>query len=267
MTLIASHFPQARLAGVRLDAVNGVSPDDLLKSMLSASSLQHIITANANYIREAAREPEVRQAFEDAALVVPDGMPVVWAARIYGLPVARRITGHDLTDALARLSASGGPRLFLLGGAPGVGERAAANLESRHPGVQIAGTYSPPMCGYPVPAEEDRRMVDAVRSARADALLVALGCPKQDLWIASHRQELDVSVAIGVGCVFDVLAGEVSRAPRWLQSTGMEWVYRLYQEPRRLSTRYARDAAFVFPLFLRSAASRVGQRRGTTNSQ
>lgn len=261
MTVAVTHYPQARLAGVRLDAVNGDSPADLLAPMLGASPVQHIITANANYVREAARDRSVLQAFEDAALVVPDGMPVVWAARISGARVARRITGHDLTEALAQISASVGVRIFLLGGAQGVAERAAESLALRHPGMQIAGTYSPPMCGYPVPPDEDRRMLEAVNSSGADALLVALGCPKQDLWIAAHRHDLRVSIAIGVGCVFDVLAGEVSRAPRWLQSAGMEWVYRLLLEPRRLAVRYARDAAFVAPLLLRSTGSRVANWR------
>jgi N-acetylglucosaminyldiphosphoundecaprenol N-acetyl-beta-D-mannosaminyltransferase len=244
------------LAGVRMDAVNGLGPKDLLRPLLASARCQHVITANVEYLRRAAGDERLREVLAGAALVVPDGMHVVWAAKIAGAEVSRRVTGHDLTQALAEMSASEGVSLFLLGAAPGVADRAAAALRDRYPGVRIAGTYSPPDCPYPFPEGEDRRIVEAVNASGARALLVALGCPKQDLWLAAHGNDLKASVAIGVGGVFDVLAGTRRRAPGWAQTAGLEWVYRMMQEPRRLLPRYVKDALFVSKLFVGAAASR-----------
>lgn len=220
----------------------------------------HVVTANIEYVRRAASDEQLRRIVNSAALVVPDGMAVVWAAKAAGAPVSRRLTGHDLVQSLVELSTSEGVSLFFLGAAPGVGEHAAGNLRERYPGVRIAGVYSPPLCAYPFPEEEDRRMVEAVNSSGADALLVALGCPKQDLWIAFHRDELRVSLAMGVGCVLDVLAGTVRRAPAWLQVAGLEWLYRLSREPRRLWRRYLQDAAFMSLLLYQGARARLWSR-------
>lgn len=257
-----SHLRQVFLAGVRLDAAEDVGPTDLLRPLLGADSCQHVITANADYLRLAAGDPALREVVNSAAMVVPDGMPLVWAAKLSGTRVSGRVTGHDLTRALAELSAGEGISIFLLGAAPGVAEAAAGALKRGYPGARIAGVYSPPDCPYPFPEDEDRRMLEAVNDSGADALLVALGCPKQDLWLASHRGDLKAAVAIGVGGVFDVLAGNLSRAPRWAQATGLEWLYRMAQEPRRLAGRYLLDALFLVRLFAQTGLERVAGRRG-----
>lgn len=247
------------LAGVRMDVAGGLGPKELLRPLLASQACQHVITANVDYLRLAAGDDRLREVVATAALVVPDGMPVVWAERLSGAAVSRRVTGHDLTWALAELSESEGLSLFLLGAAPGVAAKAAEALRRRHPAVRVAGVYSPPDSRYPFPEDEDRRMIQAVNSSGADALLVALGCPKQDLWLAAHRDELRASVAIGVGGVLDVLAGTRARAPRWLQAAGLEWLYRALQEPRRLLPRYGKDAVFVAALFARAALQRVSR--------
>ena len=250
-------YPYANLAGVRVDAVDGRGAKELLKPLLKEPDCQHVVTAHADYLRQAASDAGLREIINSAALVVPDGMPVVWAARVSGAPASKRVTGHDLVQALTDLSASDGASLFLLGAAAGVAELAAQKMKQRHPGVRIAGVYSPPICSYPFPEEEDRRIVETINASGADALLVAFGCPKQDLWIAAHRDDLNVSVAMGVGCVLDVIAGAVGRAPGWLQVVGLEWLYRLIQEPRRLWWRYLGDAAFLFLLICRTARLRL----------
>lgn len=250
-------LPRVRLAGVRVDVVHCLAPEDLLRPLLRQPVCQQVITANANYLRLATRDAELRSIIETAALVVPDGAPLVWAARLAGAPASRRVTGHDLTQALVRLSASEGFSLFLLGAAPGVAQRASETMRKLSPGARIAGTYSPSLSAYPFPEEENRRMVEAVNESGAAALLVALGCPKQDRWLATHRAGLRPSLAIGVGGVLDVMAGDLVRAPIWAQRAGLEWLHRALQEPRRLLPRYILDALFLSRVLLGSGTSRL----------
>ena len=250
--------PRVSVGGIRVDAVHDGSIGDLLRVLLEEPRCHHVVTLNLDYARQAASDPPLRRIIDSAALVVPDGMPIVWAAKLSGAPISRRVTGHDLVQALVEHSARDGFSLFFLGAAPGVGEQGALNLRQRYPNVRIAGTYSPPLGPYPYPEEEDRHMVETVNASGADVLLVALGCPKQDLWIAAHQDELKPSLAIGVGSVLDVLAGAARRAPRWLQGTGLEWLYRLIQEPGRLWRRYlVQDAPFLVRLFLWSVRARL----------
>jgi N-acetylglucosaminyldiphosphoundecaprenol N-acetyl-beta-D-mannosaminyltransferase len=170
---------------------------------------------------------------------VADGMPLLWLSRLAGQPLPERITGVELVDESCQIAAEEGQRVFLLGAAPGVADAAAQVLEARYPGLRVAGVYAPPF--GPLSPADDARMVELVRQAAADFLFVAFGAPRQDLWIRTHFHQLDVAVAMGVGCVFDLLAGAVRRAPVWMQRTGLEWSYRLVQEPRRLWRRYLVD--------------------------
>ena len=257
----ATTCPRLSLQGVRVDVVDGFDVKELLRTLLDEPGCHHVVTANMHYVRRAVSDSRLREVLEAASLVFPDGVPVLWAARALGARTTQRVTGHDLTNALAELSAAGGVPIFLMGAAPGVADRAAESLQRIHPNVRIAGTYSPPLSSHPFPEEEDKRMVDVVNRSGAAALLLALGCPRQDIWIADHREQLRVSVAVGVGCVLDVLAGELGRAPGWLQALGLEWLYRLSQEPGRLWRRYLLDAAFLARLMGGGVGSRLLRRR------
>ena len=260
-SLPLSKHPQQALAGIRVDAIQSVVVEDLLRPLLCRPEPHHVITVNANYLRSAASHPRLRQIIEQASLVVPDGMPLVWAMRMRGAHVGRRITGHDVTAALFRLSASEGVSLFFLGAAPGVAAEAAERARRQYPGVTIAGQYSPPVSAYPFSDDENERIISTINESGADAVLVAFGCPKQDMWIDDNQRALNARLTVGVGCVFDVLAGEVSRAPGWVQKAGLEWMYRLYQEPHRLAVRYAGDAAFLSRIFVSRAWGASGPTR------
>jgi exopolysaccharide biosynthesis WecB/TagA/CpsF family protein len=198
-----------------------------------------IVTVNLDFLSIAARDSRFREVINEAAMAVADGMPLVWVSRLRGQPLPQRITGVELADECCRLAAELGRGVFLLGAAPGVAATAARRLELRHPGLRIAGVYSPPF--GPLSAEEDAHIVELIKQAAPGLLLVALGAPQQDVWIHAHRGQLDVPVAMGVGCVFDLLAGVVERAPVWMQQAGLEWSYRLLQEPGRLWRRYLID--------------------------
>jgi N-acetylglucosaminyldiphosphoundecaprenol N-acetyl-beta-D-mannosaminyltransferase len=192
--------------------------------------------ATAHSIVSAHDVEDVRRAL-DGGLVEPDGMPLVWLGRRRGLRV-ERVCGPDFMPALVEAGIPLGRTHFFYGGAPGVAEQLVARLKRLHPGVRVAGIISPPYREL-TPAEDDD-VVEAINVARPDYVWVGLGAPKQDLWVASHRSRLDASVLLAVGAAFDFHAGRRSRAPRWMQRAGLEWVHRLASEPRRLAGRYTR---------------------------
>lgn len=189
---------------------------------------QQVITVNPEFVMAAQRDEDFRRAINEAALVVADGIGVVWATRYLKVPAPERITGVDTLIELARCCAEAGYRLYLLGAAPGVAEEAATRLQELAPGLQVAGTYA----GSPALAEEEE-IIERVRAARADILCVAYGAPAQDLWIHRNLARLPAALAIGVGGAYDFISGRQQRAPRLMQQLGIEWLYRLYREPWR----------------------------------
>ena len=216
--------------GVRVDRVTRGQALDRIERMIALhrasvgeQRCQQVITVNTEFVMAAQRNSEFREAINRAALVVADGIGIVWASR-----VPERITGTDSVEALAKRCAIAGYRMYLLGAAPGVAEQAAARLQVIAPGLAVAGTYA----GSPAPEEEDV-ILERIRAANADVLCVAYGAPAQDLWIYRNRERLPVAVAMGVGGAFDFLSGRQRRAPHIMQRMGLEWLYRLYREPWR----------------------------------
>jgi exopolysaccharide biosynthesis WecB/TagA/CpsF family protein len=195
-----------------------------------------VVTVNLDFLTIADRNPQFEATLNGADLAVADGMPLVWLSRLRGESLCERVAGVELVMESCRVGAELGSKVFLLGAAPGVADAAGQRIEATYPGIQIVGTYSPPI--GPLTPQEDRKIVDLVRLAAPDLLFVALGAPRQDLWIREHLAELQVPVAMGVGCVLDLLAGNVRRAPLWMQRSGLEWAFRLVQEPGRLWRRY-----------------------------
>jgi N-acetylglucosaminyldiphosphoundecaprenol N-acetyl-beta-D-mannosaminyltransferase len=202
---------------------------------------RYVCTGNLDHLVIAERDPEFRAAYTMADLVVADGAPIVWLSRLASkVALPERVAGSDLFWELARVSGEANLRLFFLGGLPGAAAKAAEVVERRHPGARVVGTYCPPFETFNTD-EEQERIRRIVRQAAPDILLVAFGAPKQEKWILQHKDELGVPVSIGVGGSFEMAAGIRNRAPRWLQKTGLEWLYRFSQEPTRLFKRYFVD--------------------------
>jgi N-acetylglucosaminyldiphosphoundecaprenol N-acetyl-beta-D-mannosaminyltransferase len=219
---------------------------DLIDHWIADRAPRYVITANVHYAMLAASDPRLAPVTRGAALVLADGMPLVWAA--HG-QLPERVAGSDLVPALCERAAKRGHRIFLLGAGPGVAEQAAANLRARYPGVTIAGTLAPPFRDLTLAERAD--LIAAVQSARPDLLFVAFGQPKGELWVAEHYRELGVPVTMQVGATIDFLAGRMPRAPRWIGRIGLEWAYRLLREPRRLIGRYFHNGLFVVRMLLR----------------
>ena len=197
-----------------------------------------IATVNADFVVKSLRDAELRRILQESDMATADGMPLVWGAHLLGVPLEGRVTGADMVPALAQRAAQKGYSMYFLGAAPGVAERAANILRAQNPGLNIVGISAPPQA----PLEKmDPAIVEACRAAKPDILLVAFGNPKQEKWIYRHAAELSIPVMMGVGGTFDFIAGVTKRAPTWMQQTGLEWMHRLVQEPRRLWKRYAVD--------------------------
>jgi N-acetylglucosaminyldiphosphoundecaprenol N-acetyl-beta-D-mannosaminyltransferase len=201
-------------------------------SPTAASAARQVVTLNPEMVMAARHDPALHKAIHQAALVVPDGIGIVWAARVLGFPLLGRIPGVDLLDKVASLAVARSLRLFLLGAAPGVAREAARRLAERYAGLPPVATLPDGLPCSPA-AEDAPAILDAIRAARPDLLFVAFGSPAQECWIADHRGELACAVAVGVGGALDFLAGTVPRAPRWMRRLGLEWAYRLVRQPWR----------------------------------
>lgn len=214
--------------GVRVDKVTIEQALRLMERFVAEGHPHQIVTLNPEFVMEAQRNPEFRVTLEEADLALPDGVGLLWAARLLGQPLPERVTGSDSVPLIAELSARQGYRLYLLGAAPGVAERAAEVLRRNYPGVKIVGTYA----GSPDPAEEEE-IIARVRAASPDFLFVAYGAPRQDVWIHRNLHRLGVPVCMGVGGTLDFIAGVAVRAPRWMRKLGLEWLHRLLRQPWR----------------------------------
>lgn len=224
------------LGSTFVDQVDFEQSVENVRGFLRSGRSHQVVTVNLDFLSIAERNPQFRETINGADLAVADGMPLVWLSRLRGQPLPERVTGVELVDACCEIAEETGQGVFLLGAGPGVADAAAQRLQERHPGLRIVGTYTPPM--GPIKRKENARMVRMVREAAPGFLFVALGAPRQDLWIRTHLEELNVPVAMGVGCTFDLLAGVSNRAPSWMQAAGLEWAFRLMREPRRLWRRY-----------------------------
>ncbi|MBL7646398.1 MAG: WecB/TagA/CpsF family glycosyltransferase [Candidatus Hydrogenedentes bacterium] len=216
---------------------------------VDANEQGFVVTPNVDHAVEFDENPDFRQAYYDAAMVLVDGMYLVWAGRLFGKPIKAKISGSDLIYWLSEYAAEKGYSIYLLGAKEGVAEMAGKKLAEKYPGLKVAGSYSPPL-GFEKNPVENQKAIDLVRESGADICFVALGAPKQDLWSWRHHKEAGAKLFLGVGASFDFVAGTIQRAPVWMQNLGLEWVWRILQEPSRMAHRYLiRDSKFLLLLW------------------
>jgi len=230
---------RGNILGVGVGALNMTLALEQIDEWVSSRDRQYVCVCPVHSIMECRRSAEVRRIFNAAGMVTPDGMPVVWVARASGHPDVSRVYGPDLMLAELGRSSRTGHRHFFYGGGPGVAVRLSARMQEHFPGLGLAGAYEPPfapldeLCG-----ENTARMIN---EARPDVVWIGMSSPKQDRWMARMRPLLDAPVLIAVGAAFDFHSGTVKQAPIWMQRSGLEWVYRLATDPRRLWRRYLVD--------------------------
>ncbi len=234
------------ILGVEIDALTMDEAVGAFQRRIARGDPTLALAVNVDVCMKVQRDGALYDIFRAADLVFVDGTPMMWAARFLGCPFPGRVSGSDFVPAFCATAAREGHTVFLLGGGPGIAEAARRSLEDRCRGLRIVGTYAPPL-GFDQDDQENTRIVKMVRRVRPDVLFAAFGCPKQEKWLFRFRDELEVPISMGVGSTFDYLAGRLRRAPAWMQKAGIEWAYRLMQEPRRLWRRYlVEDLPFVY---------------------
>jgi N-acetylglucosaminyldiphosphoundecaprenol N-acetyl-beta-D-mannosaminyltransferase len=243
----ASASPRTSLRGsdVARIAVGHALIDNCSSEQVCASIIAHaknrgkpayVITSNAQHIVQLEKERGLQEIYDRADLVIPDGISLLIAARLYGRSLQQRVAGVDIFKVLCGLAAKNGLQVFLLGGRPGSAELAATALKASYPNLKC-GTYCPPL-GFEQNAAGLKETADAITAAQPDILFVAFGAPKQEYWIYEHGLQLGVPICIGVGGSFEIVGGVIPRAPLWAQNMGCEWLYRFSREPRRMWRRY-----------------------------
>jgi N-acetylglucosaminyldiphosphoundecaprenol N-acetyl-beta-D-mannosaminyltransferase len=217
------------ILGVYISKVDLASTLEILEGFIREGKPHMVVTADSSAVVLAQRDRELRDIINSADLVTPDSVGILWAARRFGNPLSERVSGVDVFEFLCERAVAKGYRVFLLGAAPGVAEAAMNRLKQRYPGLIVAGTHH----GF-FSANESPAVVEKIRDSKPDILFVAMGIPKQEKWIAANLQELQVPVCMGVGGTLDVVSGRVKRAPKWMQQVGLEWLYRLATNPRKI---------------------------------
>jgi N-acetylglucosaminyldiphosphoundecaprenol N-acetyl-beta-D-mannosaminyltransferase len=243
----ATTQPVARVdvLGVRVSAVDMDRTLAVLDDWITSGTRQYVCVTGVHGVMESRRDARLQQIHNAAGLVTPDGMPLVWWTRAVGCSHTRRVYGPDLLLACCERSLATGYRHFFYGGQDGVADLLARRLSRRFPGLAVAGTYTPPF--RPLTDDEDADVVSRINDAGPDIVWVGLSTPKQEYWMAQHVGLLDAPALIGVGAAFDFHAGLKRQAPLWMQHSGLEWLFRLGTEPRRLWKRYLRNnPAFVW---------------------
>jgi N-acetylglucosaminyldiphosphoundecaprenol N-acetyl-beta-D-mannosaminyltransferase len=230
-------FPSYSTLGVRVDVVQIPDVIERMQQWIDRREACHWIAVTGMHgVMEAQHDSAFKAELNGADLVVPDGMPLVWLGRLNGHNLARRVYGPEFMMAFCEKTQGRGYRHFFYGGKPGVAEKLASVLSKRFAGFQVAGIYAPPF--RLLTPEEDDAVVREIGQAAPDVVWIGLSTPKQEHWMNEHRNRLNVSVLVGVGAAFDIHTGELRQAPRWMREHGLEWLFRLSLEPRRLWRRY-----------------------------
>ena len=242
------------ILGVAVSAINMGDAIAAIEQWIEQRTPHYVCIRDVHGVIASRKDPRLRDIHDQAGLVTPDGMPLVWLSHWLGAKRVERVYGPDLMRAISARSPGRGYRHFYFGGAPGVADRLAAALVAANPGLNVVGTLCPPF--RPLTPEEDAEVIAQINAAAPDIVWVGLGTPKQEYWMASHVRLINASVLIGVGAAFDFLAGTKRQAPAWMQRNGLEWLFRLCSEPRRFWWRYAH----IVPRFLILATGELVRR-------
>ncbi len=246
---------RVNILGVNVSAINMQDALDVIGDWVKNREQHYVTITGVHGVMESQRDPAIREMHNQAGLVTPDGMPLVWVSHRRGFQDVGRVYGPDLMLALCKASAETGYRHFFYGGGDGVADLLVARLREQFPQLEVAGTYTPPF--RPLTPEEDEDVVRRINASGADIVWVGLSTPKQEKWMSSHLGRLDAAAMIGVGAAFDFHAGLKRQAPHWMQKRGLEWFFRLVSEPRRLGKRYLiNNPSFIVLILLQELGFR-----------
>ena len=246
------------MLGVGISAIDISAALESMERWVHTRGAHYICVTGVHGVMESQRDPELRRIHNDADLVTPDGMPLVWIGRASGNPRTQRVYGPDLLLASCAASQHDRPRHFFFGSTPDVCEKLTRRLRERFPRMTVCGSISPPFRAATM--AEDALLVQAINAATPDIVWVGLGTPKQERWMAAHLGRIDAPIMIGIGAAFDFVSGHKRQAPRWMQRSGLEWLFRLASEPERLALRYlVNNPVFIWQVMLQSLGIREFQ--------
>jgi glycosyltransferase, WecB/TagA/CpsF family len=220
---------------------------ETIDALIQENKNAYVVTPNVDHIVQLETNKELQDVYANASLILTDGKPLLWIAKWYGTPIKEKISGSDLFPLLCDMAAKKGYSMFFLGAAEGVAAKAADNLMNKYKGLQVIGTYSPPY-GFENDSSEMNKIDAMIKKARPDILIVGLGCPKQEKFIYNNYKKLGVPISLGLGASFDFEAGNIKRVPKWMANHGLEWLFRITQDPKRLMKRYLINDMKIFKL-------------------
>lgn len=223
---------------------------DAVDNIIQQNECAYVVTPNVDHIVQLEKDKELQAVYKNASLVLTDGKPLIWISKLYRTPIKEKISGSDLFPLVCKMARDKKYKMFFLGAAEGVADKAAENLKKRFPGLKVVGTYSP-QYGF----EKDKKMmqeiIEMIKEKKPDILIVGLGCPKQEKFMYNYCKELQVPISFGLGASFDFEAGNIKRAPKWMSNHGLEWLYRIFQDPKRLAKRYLVDDIAIVKLIFK----------------
>jgi N-acetylglucosaminyldiphosphoundecaprenol N-acetyl-beta-D-mannosaminyltransferase len=247
--MLTESIPRANILGVGVSAINTLQALQTIDQWIHRREQKYICVTGVHGIMESQRDTSLKQIHNQAGLVTPDGMPLVWLSRLKGFPSVERVYGPDLMLALCKKSLTSGYRHYFYGGVEGVPEKLITRLTQQFPGLRVGGFWSPPFT--PLTPDQDEEIIRKINTTEPDIVWVGLSTPKQEYWMYRHLGRVRAPVMIGVGAAFDFHAGVKKQAPRWMQRNGLEWLFRLMKEPRRLWRRYLiNNPVFVWMVLL-----------------
>ncbi|QWT52113.1 WecB/TagA/CpsF family glycosyltransferase [Eubacterium sp. MSJ-33] len=239
-----------RLLNTEIDNISMEEALDRIDTMAQEKKPSYVVTPNLDHIVTIERDAYFREAYAHADLILADGKPLLWIAKAKKTPIREKISGSDLFPRIAQHAANKGYTMFFLGAGEGVAQKAAEELKKKYPSLMVIGCYAPPM-GFEHDREAVLQIINRVKTAKPDILVVGLGTPKQEKFLYRHYKQMGVPVSLGLGASFDFIAGNRKRAPRWMSNHGLEWLYRTLQEPKRLAGRYIKDAVGILPILFK----------------
>ena len=233
--------------------VNNVNMEetiDFIEEMIEKRKKSYIVAINVDVVVKIENDSYLKHIVEEADMVLVDGQPLVWVSKLYKRPVKAKISGSDLVPELCKKKKKKGYSVFIIGGMDGIAKKAKLNLEEKYRGIRVVGTYAPPF-GFEKNCNELKKINEVISASKPDIIIGCFGCPKQEKWIYENYKKYDATVSICAGATVDFLAGNVKRAPKWMSNHGLEWIYRIIQDPKRLIKRYLIDDIKIFGLIMK----------------
>ncbi|AAK80273.1 exopolysaccharide biosynthesis WecB/TagA/CpsF family protein [Clostridium acetobutylicum] len=237
-----------KFLNTNVDNVNMKEAIEIIDGFIKDGKYHYVVTPNVDHIVRLEKDEEFKKVYENADLILTDGMPLVWISKWLKTPVKEKVSGSDLFPRVCKLAAEKEYTVFILGAAEGVAHKAGENLKAKYKGLKVAGTYSPSF-GFEKKPEEIKYIIEMINDIKPDILAVGVSAPKQEKFVAQYRDELKVPVALAIGASIDIEAGTLKRAPLWMQKSGLEWFYRMFRQPKKIFKRVFFDDLKIIGIY------------------